>query len=273
MSDIIPKTFKRLPSGLLEGVSYIYKPDGSIDYRAMIKPEYLAVQSEKKEEVEARFNKKVKDLDLSTLPDYYLIILLGGIKDLLRIRGYKSLTNRVDYVSEQKAVVTTTIEFIGNFETGGEPVIYSDTASASVYSVSGVFQLHLEAIAANRSLVRAVRNALGINIVGKDEFDERANKAYLSSGGAALLAAKAPAPEVPESTGFAPFNVLSNRCKELTISFEKLKEAAAAYKAELVSDPAQWEDFSSLKDHRTDCYTLLTKINESQIKKVKKTAA
>ncbi len=121
--------------------------------------------------------------------------------------------------------------------------------------------------------MRAVRNALGINIVGKDEFDERANKAYLAAGGAALLAPKIPAPEVPESTGFAPFNVLSNRCKELDISFTKLKEASAAYKAELVSDPAQWEDFSSLKDHRTDCYTLLTKINESQAKKTKKPSA
>lgn len=231
----------------------------------MIKPEYLAVQSEKKEEVEMRYNKKVKDLDLSTLPDYYLIILLGGIKDLLRIRGYRSLTNRVDYVSEQKAVVTTTIEFVPNAETGGAPLIYSDTASASVYSVSGVFQLHLEAIAANRSLVRTVRNALGINIVGKDEFDERANKAYLSNGGAALLTPKVQAPDSPpEATGFAPFNVLSNRCKELDISFAKMKEAASAYKAELKSDPSEWQDFSSLKDHRTDCYTLLTKINAGQ---------
>jgi hypothetical protein len=117
-------------------------------------------------------------------------------------------------------------------------------------------------------MIRCVRNALGINIVGKDEFDERANKAYLSNGGAALLAPKAAIPESPpESTGFAPFNVLSNRCKELDISFPKLKEAAAAYKAELRSDPAIWEDFSSLKDYRDDCYTLVTKINEAQAAK------
>ncbi len=267
------KTFKRLENGLIEGLEYKYFDNGLIDWKSMIKPEYLALQSDKKEEVETRYNKKMKEIDLLTIPDYYLIILLGGIKDLLKIRGYKSLTNRVDYVSEQKAVVTTTIEFLPNIETAGQTVIYSDTASASVYSVSGVFQLHLEAIAANRSMIRCVRNALGINIVGKDEFDERANKAYLSSGGVALLSPKVGAPEVPESTGFAPFNVLSNRCKELNISFDKLKEAAAAYRAELSSDPAQWEDFASLKDHRTDCYTLLTKINESQSKKVKKTAA
>jgi len=263
------KQFKRLANGLLENVEYKYLEDGRIDYRAMIKPEFLVVQTDKKDEIETRYNKKVKDLDLLTIPDYYLVILLGGIKDLLRIRGYKSITNHVDYVSESKAVVTTTIEFIPNIETDMQPLVYSDTASASVYSVSGVFQLHLEAIAANRALVRCARNALGINIAGKDEFDEKANKAYIAAGGSAVLMGRGlPTATLPESTGFAPYNVLSNRCKELDISFAKLKDRAITLKSELSSDPAEWSDFSSIQ--HIDAYTLLSKINDSQVKKAKK---
>lgn len=257
-------TFKRLPNGLLEGVDYKYHDDGRIDWRAMIKPEYLAVQSDKKEEVQTRYNKPIKALNLHDIEDYYLIILLGGIKDLLRVRGYRSVKQEVNSVTDNQVVCTCTIEFIPNIETGGEPVIFSDVASASVYSVSGVFQLHLAAIAANRAFVRCVRNALGIGIAGKDEFDSAANKLYLAKGGAP--AAPSLAAEPPQNVGFEPTNILSNRCTELGITFDKLRERALSAKEGLVSDPTGWQSFASIA--QLDAYTLLTKINGAQTTKI-----
>lgn len=257
------KQFKRLENGLLEGTEYVYLDDGRIDWRSMIKQEFLAVQSDKKEDVEKRYGKKVKDINLHDVEDYNLIILLGGIKDLLRMRGFKSVKQEVNSVSEREVVCTCTIEFIPNFETNGEPFIFSDVASASVHSVSGVFQLHLAAIAANRAFVRCVRNALGVNIAGKDEFDINANKAFLTKNATAQI-------EAPDNSGFAPSNILQNKCKDLGISFDKLKERSITLKGELKlnSDPSTWTDFSSIE--HLDAYTLISRISSDSEKKAKK---
>lgn len=261
-------SFTRLPNGLLEGVDYRYTPDGRIDWRSMIKAEYLAVQSERKVEVETRYRKAIKDLDLHTVEDYYLIILLGGIKDLLRMRGARAVRQTVDSVTDNQVVCTCSIDFVPNFETGGEPFTFTDVASASVYSVSGVFQLHLAAIAANRAFVRCVRNGLGIGIAGKDEFDVAANKEYLSKRGSIIAPSVTESADTPSpATGFAAQNILEGLCRQVNITFDMLKTQAAKYAAELKIDPATWTSFVSVQD--LDAYVLIGKIKEAKAKRDK----
>lgn len=257
-------TFKRLPDGLLEGVQYRYTDDGRIDWRAMIRPEYLAVQTDRKADVEKQYKQSIQSLNLHDIEDYYLIILLGGIKDLLRLRGARAVRQEVNSVTDNQVVCTCSIDFVPNFETGGEPFTFTDVASASVYSVSGVFQLHLAAIAANRAFVRCVRNALGISIAGKDEFDAVANKTFLSKGRAPVELA----PDIPETTGFGAQNILENLSKQVGITFDILKIQAVKYAAELKVDPTTWTSFASIQD--LDAYTLITKINEAKAKKIAK---
>lgn len=250
--------------GLVKGIEYVFRPDGAVDWRAMIPSEYLVINKDYKDEITARYNKAFKDLDPREVEDRYLLILLGGIKHVLRLRGFVSVEQRVEYCDQYKCVNTCTIKFTPNFETDGAQVIFSDTASASVDSTSGVFRLFIESIAANRAFVRCVRNFLGINIVGKDEFDDRANKTYSKLG---------PAPEEAETTGYSARHFLEKRCKELdkdgSHSFDKIKaratELKAAGKTKIESNPEEWIDFSSINDK--DAYVLLVKINEAAKKK------
>jgi len=265
---------KRNADGLIEGVEYARNADGSINWRAMIKPAHLYINREYESELKARFNKKsVWDIDVTQVEDKHLLILLAGIKDLARLRGYRSVRQKVDSVTNEKAVVTCEIEFIGNYETGGEPIVFSDVGSASLYSVSGTFQLHLEAIAANRAFVRCVRNALGVNIVGKDEFDARANSAYsedLAKNGRSPILAVAKEGFTAEVSGFTVQHKLAEKCTSLgaEYTFEKIKERAMQLKEQFKSDPATWTGFDE-SIPQPDCFTLLDKLREVAEKKAK----
>ena len=113
-------SFERDEKGLLKSVEYKYKEDGSINWRAMLKPEHLVVQKDKKDKVEQVYGKKISELVITTIDDKYLLILLSGIKHLAALRQYKYVDQTVNYVSDQKAVVTCSIQFVGNFETNNQ---------------------------------------------------------------------------------------------------------------------------------------------------------
>ena len=287
------KTFSRNSDGLIEDVIYLRHPDGSVNWRAMIRPEHLYINREYRGELEARFNKKLSEINVSEVEDKQLLILLAGLKELARLRGYRSVRQKVDHISAEKAVVTCEIEWIGNYETGGESIVFSDVGAASLYSVSGTFQVHLETIAANRAFVRATRNFLGINIVGKDEFDPKANEEYakqLKEGSNPLSSAKKVDAEAESSrpSGFDPISILKSCCKDQKISFEKLKESSLKIVEELTYsldqkrvdgkgvlnppneelNPANWTGFESVPP--MDAFTLLNKINEATEKKKSK---
>jgi len=260
MSD----TFIRNAQGLIEGIIYPRKPTGEVDWRALIRPEHLYINREYQTELETRFNRKLKDILVTEVEDKQLLILLAGIKDLARLRGYRSVRQSIYNVGPDKAVATCEIEFIGNFETNGNPVVFSDVGSASLYSVSGTFQLHLEAIAANRAFVRAVRNYLGVNIVGKDEFDVTANKAYEKTlkEKSSASAAESDKP----AGGFQPYHTLEKLCNERKpqkITFAALQKRAtdlvAAGSALFVSDPIKWSGFADIPPR--DVFTLQEMIN------------
>lgn len=158
--------YQRTKGGLLDGIDYIFNEDGSISWRSMVKPEFLYVNKE-------WFSQRGKDIPkyIDGLTDKQLLILLGGIKDVAKIRGY----SRVSYdISGDKdhVVARCRIDWIPNYETNMQEVSFEDFANASINNTAEFCHKFLETIACNRAFVRCVRNFLNINIVGEDEIDK-----------------------------------------------------------------------------------------------------
>lgn len=158
--------FRRKADGLLEGVEYIYDTDGTINWKAMIKKDFLVPNKEKFPPTT-----DFTALDINLLEDNQLLILLGGVKNLALLRGFTCVNYDVLAAREDYVAVKCTINWIGNFETDNIPVEFSALADAHLQNTSGFGNKFLMAIAENRAFVRAVRNFLRINIAGQDEID------------------------------------------------------------------------------------------------------
>jgi hypothetical protein len=109
------------------------------------------------------------------LEDNQLLIKLGGIKELAKLRGYHNLTYDIYESSDNRVVTQCMINWIDNYESNGTQT-FSSIANATVHNTNGFAAKFLECIAENRAFVRAVRNFLGIHIVGADEIDSSKNK-------------------------------------------------------------------------------------------------
>ena len=181
-----PDIWKRDQHGLLESVSYAFNEDGSVNWRAMINPEHLYPNKEHFEMRKMPVPESVEGLE-----DNQLLIKLGGIKELLKLRGVKSVGYSVEESSDERSVIRCIIDFIPNYEnqdSEGFGLSFSSIANATVHNTNGFAAKFLECIAENRAFVRTVRNFLGIHIVGADEIDSSKNKAPIvtppSSSGA-----------------------------------------------------------------------------------------
>lgn len=169
-----PDLYKRNEYGLLENVDYCFNEDGSVDWRSMIKPEFLYPN---KGWFEAR--KKEVPSSIDGLKDNQLLIMLGGIKELARLRGFHSVSFDVENVSDDYVTARCNIVWIGNYESGdlaydgtNTTVSYQDVANATLANTDTFCAKFLETIACNRAFVRCVRNFLNIHIVGADEIDK-----------------------------------------------------------------------------------------------------
>lgn len=162
-----PDLYKRDEHGLLENVDYIFNEDGSVNWRAMIKSEFLYPNRD-------WFNYRNKPVPDSSegLADNQLLIMLGGIKELARLRGFENVSFEVDNVSESYVVASCEILWSPNYESGKERVAYQDVANATLDNTDSFASKFLETIACNRAFVRCVRNFLNIHIVGADEIDK-----------------------------------------------------------------------------------------------------
>jgi len=168
-----PDLWKRNEHGLLESVEYTFNEDGSVNWRAMISPEHLYPN---KDHFEMR--KMPLPESIEGLEDNQLLIKLGGIKELAKLRGIKSVGYNVEESSDERSVVRCIVEFIANYENpDAEGISFSSIANATVHNTNGFAAKFLECIAENRAFVRTVRNFLGIHIVGADEIDTSRNKA------------------------------------------------------------------------------------------------
>ena len=161
-----PDAYKRNEHGLLENVDYEFNEDGTVNWRAMIKPEFLYPNK-------GWFDVRNKPVPTSTegLDDKQLLIMLGGIKELAKMRGYSTVAFDVVHSSDGYVTAKCTISWNKNYETQDE-VVYQDYANATLANTDNFCAKFLETIACNRAFVRCVRNYLNIHIVGADEIDK-----------------------------------------------------------------------------------------------------
>ena len=161
-----PDVYKRNEHGLLENVDYEFNEDGSVNWRAMIKEEFLYPNKD-------WFASRKKDVPTSVegLSDKQLLIMLGGIKELAKMRGYSTVAFDVTQPSDGYVTAKCTINWDKNYETQDE-VAYQDYANATLANTDNFCAKFLETIACNRAFVRCVRNYLNIHIVGADEIDK-----------------------------------------------------------------------------------------------------
>ena len=153
--------------GLRNGVNYIFKDNGYVDWRAMIDRKHLFPN-------EKWFvdNKKPVPETAEGLSDEQCIISLAGFKELLSLRGY--IEQRFDVVSSVDHAVTVKchINFTPNYETNMLACSREEVATADIFNVNESFKPYMHTIAANRALCRTVRNFLNINIVSKEEIGD-----------------------------------------------------------------------------------------------------
>jgi len=199
-TQIPPNIINRNQYGLLENsnINYIYNDDGTINWRKMVKQEYLVPNRQKTHET-----------DVSKLEDKDLLILLGGIKELAQIRGYTTVEYKVVAAAENYFATSCRITWIPNYETGGKEIIFEALADATVNNTKSFARFFLAAIAENRAFVRCVRNFLKINIVSQEEL-----------GDAKLLDEGNQSTENPTS----PHALLEKVMKDKNITFEQLKK-------------------------------------------------
>lgn len=157
------RVIRRNKYGLLEDekINYVYNEDGTINWRKMVKQEYLVPNRQKTQET-----------DVSKLEDKDLLILLGGIKELAQIRGYTSVEYKVVSASDSYFATACKIKWIPNYETGGKTIEFEALADASNTNTKSFARFFLAAIAENRAFVRCVRNFLKINIVSQEELGD-----------------------------------------------------------------------------------------------------
>lgn len=162
----------RCPDGLINNKEYKFTSDGFVDWRAMIDPQFLYPNKDFFEIRKLSLPSSIEGLD-----DKQLLIMLSGIKELARLRGFKSVRYSLNHIASNYVVATCSIEWVGNFETNGESVTFEDVANATEANADNFCLKFLETIACNRAFVRCVRNFLNIHIVGADEIDKSKNKA------------------------------------------------------------------------------------------------
>ena len=231
------KTIKRDANGLLSDVDYVFNESGLIDWRKMIKSEYLVPNKD-----------RTNETDVTKLKDYQLIILLGGIKELAQIRGYTSITYDVVSPSSDYVAATCRISWKPNYETEGEEVVFSAIGDASPNNTSGFGQAFLAACAENRAFVRCVRNFLRINIVAQEELS--------GSNKAASFTANNQSDLTPQSD---PHSLLNKVMKEKGIPFDVLKKKLTDESFEGASD---LEDISGIS--KSKVFELIERIKKAK---------
>jgi hypothetical protein len=235
--------FKRDVNGLLECVDYIFHPDNTINWRAMINKEYLVPNRD------AFKNQKdinLKEIDVSSLADNQLLILLAGIKELAQIRGYKNVSYDVIQAQPDYVAVKCTINWISNYETSMQEVSFSALADAHLDNTKDFAKNFLMAIAENRAFIRAVRSFLKINIVGNDEMGKTT---HIDSD------------VEPNTAVTQPVALLEKTMEEYNITFEQIKERAVQ------KNMAGSESWKDIKDISPLCmFTIISGIKSKNKK-------
>lgn len=233
-----PDVYKRDQHGLLDCVDYVFNEDGSVNWRAMIKPEFLYPNK-------GWFDMRGQQVPNSTdgLRDNQLLIMLGGIKELAKLRGFSAVAFDVKNVEEGYVTARCDVNWIGNYESSNNNVCYEDYANASLENTDAFCEKFLETIACNRAFVRCVRNFLNIHIVGADEIDKSGNRSA-SNDTASTSAVSSNAPITP--SGLLEKTL---RDKHSVDSFESFKETLRAFWKDgkyLNEEVKNWSSFDDI---------------------------
>ena len=159
---------------LVKNINYKFTPDGLVDWRSMVPVNFLYLNNDPKnrERVEKLYGKPYSEIDIikDNVKDSDLVILLGGIKYIAKLRGFESVHYIIKEANTEYVAINCRINFIGNYETEGRMIAFEDNACAHLDNTNSFAKRYLLEIATNRAFCRAVRNFLNINIVSKEEL-------------------------------------------------------------------------------------------------------
>jgi hypothetical protein len=216
-----------------------FNENGHINWRAMVKPEYLYPN---KDWFAVR-GQQVPD-SIEGLDDSQLLIKLGGIKELAKLRGYNQVSYDVIKCERDYVVVKCKISWkalVGKTSMIclEDACIFEDMANATLDNTNDFCAKFLETIATNRAFVRCVRNFLGINIVGDDEIDKSKNKTVSYSSAESAITNITPQgllkKQAKDKLGHDSFDDFKNFLRKLWTE-EKYKNDEAK----------SWKDFASI---------------------------
>lgn len=219
--------FVRDEFGLLNSIDYKFNLDNTVDWRGMISKEYLVPNRDAFKSQ----NINLKEIDVTTLADNQLLILLAGLKELAHIRGYTNVSYSVIHAQPDYVAVKCTIDWLPNYETSMLPVSFSALAEAHLDNTKDFAKNFLMAIAENRAFIRTVRSFLRINIVGNDEMGKTTT---------------ADSEFEPATSVTQPIALLRKIMSEYSITFEQIKDGAVKKKMDGAENWLNLEDIPPL---------------------------
>lgn len=137
------------------------KEDGSIDWLKLIPEEFIVAQDKSK-----------ADIPISELKDNEKMVLLGGWKYLLKLRGFKSKKDIIHSSSKDFVSASCEIVWLPHEDSGMQEQVYYASADSHDGNTDPFMCQYHTANAQNRAFVRCVREYLNIHIVGKDELSK-----------------------------------------------------------------------------------------------------
>ncbi len=166
-----PFKLQRNAYGLLENVDYKFSPDGFVNWRAMIEPEYLYPNKDWFRKYDQPVPNSIEGLE-----DCQLIIKIGGLNKLAAIRGFTYVGHFVKHVNDSWVYDECRIEWLPNYETDMKTVTYSYGANSNDKNCGDFMRSFKETQAEYRSQSLCIRKFLNINIVSDAEVDKSDQK-------------------------------------------------------------------------------------------------
>jgi hypothetical protein len=204
MSNVYPPLLSQrdVVTGLVSNVDYVFNDNGTVNWRKMVKPEYLAVN----EDNYIRRNEQVPE-SIEGVADFDLIILLAGLKELAKLRGYISLDSKPVVACPEYVCVECKIQWLPHRDTGGLIITSTGIAMATLKNTEGFTKAYLAEMAENRAFARCIRSFLGINIVSREE-----------------IGSESLAEEAPKTNAADPAVQLENLMIQKNVTFETIKQ-------------------------------------------------
>ncbi len=193
--------------GLINNLDYVYSKNGFVDWRAMVNSDFIVMNKDAAKkagfdlETASDEDKRAKMLEWN---DDKKIILLGGLRDLAKIRGFLKVDQEVKR-TDGIATAVCSITWIPNFETDYKEVTYTAVGSATDQTIPFPYSQYLESIASNRAFCRAVREYLGILVVSDEELNPSGEDVKVKGGDA------------------DPWASIKSKCENKGIDFPTLK--------------------------------------------------